>query len=113
MHQFERLEVQFYKDFAKKNNEKFLEQNILRFTVPIDPKDHGPHRRVWNICRRGTTSASKLELVRIALNWLARFHYVLLNDMVLRGPDLLTSQTGILLRLRKHPIPTAKNIEKM
>ena len=43
----------------------------------------------------------------------AEYKGVCLNDMLMRGPDLLTNRIGILLRFRQHRVAVVADVEKM
>ena len=97
--------------FVKAERYNDVVQDCLRLghAVEIDMADPGTPERVWYIPHHGSTSLNKPNKVRVVFNCSAnKFQNVSLNDVLLKGPDLLTnSQVGVLLRFRQHPVPVA------
>jgi hypothetical protein len=64
---------------------------------------------------RTTVSRPFTNLIRSVwcLIVLPKFKGVFLNDVFLVGPDLLTSQIGVLLRFRQRPVAVVANISGM
>ena len=56
---------------------------------------------------------SKSTPVRIVFNSSVRFCGYSLNDMWAKGPDVLNSLFGILLRVREHPIAFTCDLSKI
>ena len=99
--------------YAEKYDKVVKEYINLGFTSKVDPSDTGTPGRVWYMPHHGVRTAAKPDKVRVVFNCSARFKNVSLNDSLLKGPDLLTSQVGVLLRFRQYPVPVAGDIEKM
>ena len=55
----------------------------------------------------------KTTPIRIVFNSLATFHGHQLNDYWMKGPDLLNSVFGVILRLRENEVAIAGDISKM
>ena len=111
----QQLTTRFVRDaaYAEKYDKVVKEYINLGFASKVDPSDTGTPGRVWYMPHHGVRTAAKPDKVRVVFNCSARFKNVSLNDSLLKGPDLLTSQVGVLLRFRQYPVPVAGDIEKM
>ena len=70
--------------------------------------------KTWYLPHHGVVSSSSSSMkVRVVFDAAAEFNGVSLNDLLLRGPDYLVRQEGVLLRFRRNPIPICGDIEKM
>ncbi|XP_070203688.1 uncharacterized protein [Littorina saxatilis] len=64
-----------------------------------------PHHGVYNPKKPGK--------IRVVFDCSAQHFGVCLNDLLLQGPDLISSLVGVLCRFRKGPVAFACDIEKM
>ena len=73
------------------------------------------HRRgdVWYLPHHGVVNDKKPEKLRIVFDCAAQYCGESLNDKCFRGPDLVNSLTGILLRFREHRYVLLADIECM
>ncbi|XP_062704691.1 uncharacterized protein LOC115265156 [Aedes albopictus] len=88
-----------YKGYAHKATAEELEEN--------DPL------RTWYLPLGVVTNPRKPGKVRIIWDAAAKAHGVSLNDMLLKGPDLLTSLPAVLCRFRQRKIAIAGDIREM
>ncbi|XP_046632214.1 uncharacterized protein LOC124311889 [Daphnia pulicaria] len=79
----------------------------------VDPNSPFTRGHVWYLPHHGVTAASKPGKVRVVFNPSARFRGTSLNEELYKGPDLLTSLIGVLLRFRLHPCAISGDIQKM
>ena len=61
----------------------------------------------------GVYHPQKPDKIRVVFDSNAQYHNILLNDVVLTGPDLNNSLIGVLLRYRKEKIAITADIEQM
>ena len=115
MRQFLALERRFQQDpdYAQKYHKTISEYISLGHARKIDENESGIPGRVWYLPHHGVTSPSKPGKVRVVFNCSARHKGISLNDVLLTGPDLLTSSNRVLLRFRLLPIAVMADIEKM
>ena len=61
----------------------------------------------------GVTNPNKPGKVRVVFNAAAKVNGTSLNDCLMKGPDLLTSQLGVFLRFRKDSVALSSDIKAM
>ena len=115
LRQFRALQRRFIKDpsYAEKYDKVISEYISLGHARKTEEDDKGTPGRVWYLHQHGVTSPHKPDKVRVVFNCSARYLNTSLNEVLMKGPDLLTSMVGVLLRFRQHPVPVAGDIEKM
>jgi hypothetical protein len=75
--------------------------------------DSGPDGRTWYCSHHPVFNPNKPGKCRVVFDLSAKYKGVCLNDVLLKGPDLLTNLIGILLRFRQHAVPIVADVEKM
>ena len=75
--------------------------------------DAGPAGRTWYNFHYPVFSPNKPGKCRVVFDLSAKCHRISLNDVLLKGPDLLTNLIGILLRFRQYAYPVVADVEKM
>ena len=68
---------------------------------------------VWYIPHFGVHHPKKPDRLRVVFDCAARFREACLNDHLLKGPDLINTLLGVLLRFRLRPIAITCDIERM
>ena len=63
--------------------------------------DSGPAGRTWYNPHHPVFNPNKPGKCRVVFDLSAKCHGICLNDVLLKGPDLLTNLIGILLRFRQ------------
>lgn len=66
----------------------------------VDTNSQTTCGHIWYLPHHEVTAASKPGKVRVVFNTSARFRGTSLNEELYKGPDLLTSLIGVLLRFR-------------
>ena len=75
--------------------------------------DAGPNGRTWYCPHHPVFNPNKPGKCRVVFDLSAEYKGVCLNDVLMRGPDLLTNLIGILLRFRQHRVAVVADVEKM
>jgi len=106
------MERRFKKDltFAEKY-EQVVNEYVSLGHKPQELSKTGP--RTWYLPHHGVVNPNRPGKVRVVFNASAVFQGTSLNASLHKGPDLLTSLLGVLLRFRRKPIPLSADIEKM
>ena len=78
-----------------------------------DEIDAGPQGRTWYNPHHPVFNPNKPGKCRVVFDLSAKCHGICLNDVLLKGPDLLTNLVGILLRFRQYAVPVVADVEKM
>ncbi|XP_062703842.1 uncharacterized protein LOC134286270 [Aedes albopictus] len=97
-----------------------LERQISEYQVkgyahkatPQELANSDPHR-TWYLPLGVVTNPRKPGKVRIIWDAAAKANGVSLNDVLLKGPDLLTSLPGVLCRFRQREVAIAGDIREM
>ena len=92
--------------------EDMIQRNVARKLTTVELESHkGPY---YYICHHEVLKPdSKTTPVRIVFNSSANYMGHVLNDYWAKGPDLLNSLLGILIRFRENKIGFIGNIRKM
>ena len=111
------LERKFIKDpsFAarfRKVMEEYVHLKHARKLSAQEINEFTPGR-VWYNPYHAVVNPNKPEKCRVVFDLAAKFKGVSLNDALLKGPDLLGSLIGILLRFRQYAVPLVADVEKM
>ncbi|XP_057379661.1 uncharacterized protein LOC130701900 [Daphnia carinata] len=75
--------------------------------------DEGPLGRIWYNAHHPVFNPNKPGKCRVVFDLRAKSRGVCLNDLLLKGPDLLTCLIGVLLRFRQYHVPLVADVEKM
>ena len=67
----------------------------------------------WFLPHHGVVNPHKPNKVRVVFDAAAEFRGVSLNKKLLRGPNYLASQVGVLLRFRREPVAISGDIRMM
>ncbi len=73
----------------------------------------GPEGLIHYLIHFGITNPNKPGHLRVVFNAAQKYLGTSLNDLLLPGPDLLTSLVGVLIRSRKAFVGVSADIEKM
>ena len=69
--------------------------------------------RNWYLPHNCVVSPRKPGKVRVVFDCAAKSYVQSLNDHLMKGPNLVNSIVGVLLRFRKHPVAVVADIEAM
>ncbi|XP_055622973.1 uncharacterized protein LOC129766466 [Toxorhynchites rutilus septentrionalis] len=92
---------------------KSYEEKGYAHRVSKEEIEHTDSKRVWYLPLGVVTSPKKPEKVRFIWDAAAKVNGVSFNDMLLKGPDLLTSLFAVLLRFRQRNIAVCGDIREM
>lgn len=79
----------------------------------VSPSEVANTPELWFLPHHGVVTPTKPGKIRVVFNPSARFKGISLNDQLYKGPDLLTSLIGIIMRFRRLPVPISGDIEKI
>ena len=74
---------------------------------------NGPTGRTWWLLHHPVFNVKKPGKLRVVFDAAATFQGVSLNTELVKGPDLLTSLVGVLLRFRQYSVAVSADIVKM
>ena len=74
---------------------------------------NNPVRKVWYLPHHFVVNPHKPDKLRVVFNGSARYKGICLNDVLLRGPILLSNLVGVLLRFRQRPVAISADIASM
>ena len=94
--------------FADKYYEEM--QKLIDKGYAVKVTEHNPGPRDWYLPHFAVNNKDKIRLVFDAA---ARSHKVSLNDALMKGPDLLKTLFGVLLRFRQHRVAFKGDIKEM
>ncbi|XP_040164690.1 uncharacterized protein LOC120901052 [Anopheles arabiensis] len=75
--------------------------------------EEADQRRVWYLPIRVVTNPNKPGKVRLIWDAAAKAHGTSLNDMLLKGPDELSSLLGVLFRFRLYAVAACADVKEM
>ena len=109
-----KLEARFRKDpeFAQRYSKVINEYLGLGHARAVE-KEELDGSWSWYLPHHGVVSKSRPEKVRVVFDASAECESTSLNKQLLKGPDLLSSLIGVLMRFRQHLVPLSADIEKM
>jgi hypothetical protein len=91
--------------------EKYVMDGHARLLATSELK--GPKGRVWYLPHHYVINPNKPSKIRVVFDGAAKFQGTSLNDHLLRGPVLLASLVGILIRSREAKVAVSGDIEAM
>ncbi|XP_070181214.1 uncharacterized protein [Littorina saxatilis] len=92
---------------------KFMNVILERGDAELIPKNEVEVPNRWYIPHHGVYNDKKPGKIRVVFDCSARHLGTSLNDLLLQGPDLISSLSGVLCRFRKGPIAFSCDVEKM
>ena len=111
--------LQYLKQRFEKNldlHEKYTEQvetYIQRGYAEKLPENDPGGARTWFLPHNYVVSTRKPGKVRVVFDCTAKSYGQSLNDHLMKGPNLVSSIVGVLLRFRKYPVAVIADIEAM
>ena len=102
-------------DRDPKLKEKYTEQMealISKGYAELAPKQKTP-KKTWYLPHFAVVNPMKPEKLRVVHDAAAKTKGVALNDMLLKGPDLLQSLPGVVMRFRQHVVGVTADIKEM
>ncbi|KAL7293527.1 hypothetical protein TKK_0012970 [Trichogramma kaykai] len=79
----------------------------------MKPASDPPKGKIWYLPHFGVQNINKPNRVRVVFDAAAKSQLVSFNDLLLSGPDLLKSLSGVLMRFREKPIAIKSDIRDM
>nr|XP_055045825.1 uncharacterized protein LOC129431793 [Misgurnus anguillicaudatus] len=113
MIRLEHLRRKMMKDESYKRHYSEFMSEILQRGDAEEVHDDGKEGETWYLPHHGVLHPKKADKLRVVFDCSATYECCSLNDHLLRGPDLINSLHGILIRFRQHPIALMCDIEKM
>ncbi|XP_062547153.1 uncharacterized protein LOC134212888 [Armigeres subalbatus] len=111
------LERQLAKEpgLRERVNEQIADYELKGYAHRITPEEAESANpdRVWYLPLGIVRNPKKPEKVRLIWDAAARVNGVSLNDMLIKGPDMLTSLFAVLLRFRQRPVAVCGDIREM
>ena len=112
---FQSLKRRLVKDpeLCKKYSQQ-IEMYVQKgYAERLPEKDQDVRVRTWYLPHTSVVSPRKPEKLRVVFDWASKSHGHSLNDYLMKGPNLVNSLVGVLLRFRKHPVAVVADIESM
>ena len=79
----------------------------------VQDKEASAKRRMWYLPHHAVVNKKKPGKVRVVFDCAARSCGQSLNELLMKGPNLVNSIVGVLLRFRKHLVAVVGDIESM
>ena len=114
-------------DMSRLNSlkKRLLRDNVLRernvdqmegliskgYAEEVPPDEIDAATKEWYLPHHPVLNSKKPDKVRIVYDCAATAHGHCLNDFLMKGPDLMNSLVGVLLRFRKGPIAIVSDIQ--
>ncbi|XP_026736747.1 uncharacterized protein LOC113500239 [Trichoplusia ni] len=95
----------------QKYNEQ-MEALVAKGYAERAPADKNP-KKTWYLPHFAVINPMKPEKLRVVHDAAAKTRGVALNDMLLKGPDLMQSLPGVVMRFRQHQIAVTADIKEM
>ena len=103
-----------HKPVMKQHYFTFMEKILKNgHAEPVPPEDLTSQKPCWYLPHFGVYHPQKPEKIRVVFDSASEVKGVLLNKLLLSGPDLANSLLGVLLRFRRHPTAFMADIEQM
>ncbi|XP_022835506.1 uncharacterized protein LOC111362962 [Spodoptera litura] len=113
LRRLENIEKKLDKDPAlKKKYTDQMESLVSKGYAELAPQATTLHR-TWYLPHFGVTNPMKPDKLRVVHDAAAKTKGVSLNEVLLKGPDLLQSLPGVVMRFRQHQIAVTADIAEM
>lgn len=100
-------------EFGRLCHEKFMEHLGKGFYEELKPNELKNAKNIWYLPMFAVKNPNKPGKIRFVFDAAAKFHGVCLNDVLLKGPDLLKNLLGILFRFREEKVAITSDITDM
>ncbi|XP_041785463.1 uncharacterized protein LOC121600684 [Anopheles merus] len=101
------LKEQVHRQVRDLFSKQYVHKATVRELVEVD------QRRVWYLPIGVVTNPKKPGKVRLIWDAAAKAHGTSLNDMLLKGPDELSSLLGVLFRFRLYAVAACADVKEM
>ena len=102
-------EPKYFDDYSKFMSKLLVNNHAEK--VPIDELDKPG--KVWYLPHHGVYHPRKPDKIRVVFDGSTSYQGIVLNNLLLKGPDLNNTLVGVLTRFRKEPVAFTCDVEQM